>query len=397
MRSRFLTDMSAAGTADAYALLRTILAELGSGDRAIEDQAEQIARELDVDDASLWEQLAGESDYHGVTLLIEPVVAAVLRITPSAIPDSARRSFFALASRHCQAAVARESCIDRLITAFAAADIPMILLKGAALAHLIYPAPELRPMVDIDILIDPAKTETAMRVAGDLGYIFAPRHASKYARLMHHVPPAMTTQSGFRIFLEIHNDTMSPDQPYRLSFSTLAAKPRPFRRGAGPEGLALGHTDMLRHLARHTFEPARQIRLIYLYDLWRYQTIFRDEIDWRELTARFPYVIVVLRLVSHVFPSAQSATAPLRTEPTPAGVGFGMMPLAEIAAANMSPLAKMSALFGPPAWWLHGFYGVPPERSLLICRTVRHPANLARWLLRRWAAASGLLGTEVHG
>src|ERR1019366_5302243 len=122
MRSRFLTDMSAAGTADAYALLRTILAKLGSGDRAIEDQAEQIARELDVDDASLWEQLAGESDYHGVTLLIEPVVAAVLRITPSAIPDSARRSFFALASRHCQAAVARESCIDRLITAFAAAD-----------------------------------------------------------------------------------------------------------------------------------------------------------------------------------------------------------------------------------------------------------------------------------
>jgi hypothetical protein len=284
-----------------------------------------------------------------------------------------------------------------LITAFAAADIPMILLKGAALAHLIYPAPELRPMVDIDILIDPAKTETAMRVAGDLGYIFAPRHASKYARRMHHVPPAMTTQSGFRIFLEIHNDAMSPNHPHRLSFSTLASKPQPFRRGAGPDGLALGHTDMLRHLARHTFEPARQIRLIHLYDLWRYQTIFRDEIDWREIKARFPYVIVVLRLVSHVFPSAQSATAPLRTEPAPAGVGFGMMPLAEIAAANMSPLAKMSALFGPPAWWLHGFYGVPPERSLLICRTVRHPANLARWLLRRWAAASGLLGTEVHG
>jgi hypothetical protein len=226
----------------------------------------------------------------------------------------------------------------------------VLTADSAALAHLIYPAPELRPMVDIDILIDPAKTETAMRVAGDLGYIFAPRHASKYARRMHHVPPAMTTQSGFRIFLAIHNDAMSPNHPHRLSFSTLASKPQPFRRGAGPDGLALGHTDMLRHLARHTFEPARQIRLIHLYDLWRYQTIFRDEIDWREIKARFPYVIVVLRLVSHVFPSAQSATAPLRTEPAPAGVGFGMMPLAEIAAANMSPLAKMSALFGPPAW-----------------------------------------------
>src|SRR5208337_4652905 len=113
MRSCSLTDMSAAGAADTYVLLRTILAELGPGERGIEDQAEQIARELDAGDASLWEQLAGESGYHGVTLLIEPVVGAVSRMTPSAIPDSARRSFFALASRHRQAAVARESCVDR--------------------------------------------------------------------------------------------------------------------------------------------------------------------------------------------------------------------------------------------------------------------------------------------
>ncbi len=397
MRSCSLTDLSAAGAADTYVLLRTILAELGPGGREMENQAEQIARELDVNNAFLWQQLADDSDYHGVTLLIEPVVAAVLKMTPSVIPEDVRRSFFALASRHRQAALARESCVDQLLKAFAAAGVPMILLKGAALAHLIYPTPALRPMSDIDILIDPADSQAAIKLAEGLGYVFAPRHASKYAKRMHHLPPAITTQSGFRIFLEIHNDAMSPNQPHRLSLATLAAKPQPFRRGSGLDGLALGHTDMLRHLARHAFEPARQIRLIHLYDLWRYQTIFRDEIDWRELEARFPYVIVVLRLVSHVFPSVQSATASFAAEPIPAGVGFGMMPLAEIAAANMSTAAKMSALFGPPAWWLHGFYGVPPEQSLLVCRTVRHPANLARWLLRRWAAASGLLGTEVHG
>jgi hypothetical protein len=41
----------------------------------------------------------------------------------------------------------------------------------------------------------------------------------------------------------------------------------------------------------------------------------------------------------------------------------------------------------PGPWWLHGYYGVPPERSLLLCRTVRHPLTLARWLGRRLAAA----------
>ena len=47
--------------------------------------------------------------------------------------------------------------------------------------------------------------------------------------------------------------------------------------------------------------------------------------------------------------------------------------------------AKLAALFSPPAWWLHGFYGVPPENSLLICRTVRHPAMVARWMAMRLA------------
>jgi Uncharacterised nucleotidyltransferase len=390
MSSCALTNTSVAAAPDAHALLRTILTKLGAGDREGKYQPERIARQLYAN-ASLWQQLASETDYHGVTLLIEPILAALLKMTPGVISDSARRSFFALASHHRQAAIARESCIDCLLSAFAAAEIPMMLLKGAALAHLIYPSPALRPMLDIDILIDPANSSAAIKLAESLGYVFAPRHSSKYAKHMHHLPPAMTTQSGFRVFLEIHNDTMSPNQPQRLGLSTLAVKPRPFRRGSGPDGLTLGHTDMLRHLARHAFEPARQIRLIHLYDLWRYHTIFRDEIDWREIEARFPYVIVILRLVSYVFPSTNAATAALESNAAPAGVGYGMVPLAEIAAANMSMADKMSALFGPPAWWLHGFYGVPPEQSLLICRTIRHPATLVGWLLRRWAAASGLL------
>jgi hypothetical protein len=394
MRFHFSTDMSAGGTADAYALLRKILAELAPGERGIRPQAERIARELEVKGASLWEQLAGESDYHGVTLLIEPIIAALFRKTQNAAPADVRRAFFALVSRHRQAAVIRESCVDRLLTAFAAADIPMILLKGAALAHLIYPTPELRPMVDIDILIDPAKTEAAIRIAGDLGFTFASRHASKYAKRMHHVPPAVTNQSGFRIFLEIHTDTMSPYQPYSLTWATLTARPQPFRRGLGPDGLALGHTDMLRHLARHAFEPARQIRLIHLYDIWRYQTIFRDEIDWREIEARFPYVLVVLRLISYVFPIMPSTTDPTSPAcaPCPAGVGHGMAPLSEIASSDISVVAKLSALFGPPAWWLHGFYGVPLDESLLICQTIRHPAMVARWLLTKFFSPVQLPG-----
>jgi hypothetical protein len=319
-----------------------------------------------------------------------PIVAARLRTTPGVISVDARRSYFALASRHRQLAAIREAAIDHLLAAFAAAAVPIIVLKGAALAHLIYPSPELRPMVDIDVLIDPIHAEAAVRIASDLGYAFASRHPSKFAGRLHHIPVGEIVQSGFRLFLEIHIEAMHLDQPRRLNLLNLASKPRPFDRGGGPPGLALGHTDMLRHLAGHAFDPAHRIRLIHLYDLWRYQAIFHDQIDWPEIEARFGYVMVVLRLVSQVFAGAPPASAAAGS--VPAGLGLAMIPLAEITASDMSLRKKLGAIFNPPAFWLHGFYGVPPEQSLLICRTVRHPVILARWLLARAAGLAGFAG-----
>ena len=147
---------------------------------------------------------------------------------------------------------------------------------------------------------------------------------------------------------------------------------------------------MLRHLASHAFEPARRIRLNYLYDIQRYHEIFRDEINWRELATRFPKLIVVLQLVSCVFSRPGAAASPIgASEPIPEGVGLGMVPLSEIAAADVGLSTKFAALFNPPAWWLHGFYGVPPDKSLLTCRTIRHPVTLARWSAKRLVAAFG--------
>ncbi len=379
---------------DANGLLRALLTDRATNDCSVASEATEqaVLRYHEIRGVPLWSSLADEAEHHGVASLIEPMITVLSKKRPEAVPDDLRRTFVALASRHRRAAIARERSIDQLLTAFATVGIPIILLKGAALAHRIYPSPELRPMVDIDALIDPADTECAVRVIRGLGYSFASRHGSRFAGRMHHLPPATNDQSGFQITLELHEDAMSPDLADSLTFATLTAKPLPFRRGGGPDGIALGHTDMLRHLGRHAFEPARRIRLKHLYDLWRYQAIFRDEINWRELALRFPDVIVALRLVSYVFESAHSLVRPVNAvaEPVPAGLGLGMVPLSEIAGADVGYIAKLAALFNPPAWWLHGFYGVPPERSLLTCRIVRHPITLARWLVRRFVAGMGL-------
>jgi hypothetical protein len=373
---------------DAYRLLRALLGALGPSDNPV-TCGDSIAANLDAE-SPLWSQLVAETDYHGLTLLVEPIIAALLELKPDAISTDARRAFFALASRHRRFAAARETAIDRLLAAFEAAGVRAILLKGAALAHRIYPAPELRPMLDIDVLIDPSQAEAAVVAASSMGYVFAPRHSSRFAGRLHHIPVAEITEAGFQIFLEIHVDAMHLDQPYRLTVSDLASPPQCFSRGAGCDGLALGHIDMLRHLAGHAFDPAHRIRLIHLYDIWRYQSAFSDEIDWKDIEARFSHVAVVLGLVQQVF--AIDPASMSRADSGPAGLGNAMLPLADILAADMNGRARFAALFLPPPWWMHGFYGVPAERSLLRCRLVQHPLTVLRWLLARGAGFSGLAG-----
>jgi hypothetical protein len=368
----------------AYSLVCALLAGRGNDDR---DDAKDAAQRVlgpwcaDCPDG-FWEQLAEETEFHGVTPLLAPMITACG--PPSGvIPDPARRIFVALSSRHRRATAAREVSIDRLLAAFGAAGVPMLLLKGAALAHSLYARPELRAAADIDILVDPADERRAVDLVRGLGYRFADRQGPMFSGRFHHLPAATMQQSGFVVALEIHRDAMSRDQPDSLTLRRLTTRPQVVIRGARPPGLAFGHVDMLRHLSRHAFEPAYRVRLIHLYDLWLYQARFRQAIDWRALAARYPHVVTALRLVDQVFAGPLGGDTETTTAAVPSGVGAGMLPLSQIAASDMGLIAKLRALLDPPAWWLHGFYGVPPGRSLWACRAVRHPATVARWLARR--------------
>jgi hypothetical protein len=60
--------------------------------------------------------------------------------------------------------------LRRIESAFAAERIPMIVLKGAAIAGTAYRDPGMRPMTDVDIWIDPDDMPRAMVAMGELGY-----------------------------------------------------------------------------------------------------------------------------------------------------------------------------------------------------------------------------------
>jgi hypothetical protein len=333
--------------------------------------------------------LAEEAEYHGVSPLVQPLVTSLSRI-PGLGPEHTHRTFLALAARHKRATAARLSCTNDLLLAFDAEHIGVVLLKGSALMHQLYARPELRPMADIDVLVARSDLDRAARVAERCGFTFADGYESRFSGRLHHLPAATTQRSGFDVALEIHDDAFSPDQNESLTFTALTEPLRRFSRGSGPDGYSLAHTDMLRHLARHAFEPATRVRLIHLYDLWLYPKVFGHEIDWPLMRAKYPHVMAALQLVRYVFSSDPSTEPFLGTvvRPAPAGPGCGMIPLSEIASSERGLARKFSALFRPPEWWLHGFYGVPPGASLHQVKWAKHPANVARWLARRACAAT---------
>ncbi len=65
----------------------------------------------------------------------------------------------------------REVELRRVIEGLASAGVPVVIIKGAALARTIYPRPELRPRLDTDLLIDGSARKPAERVLASLGYV----------------------------------------------------------------------------------------------------------------------------------------------------------------------------------------------------------------------------------
>ena len=328
------------------------------------------------------------SEYDGLALLLESDIGSVTRQTSAAVSEADRLAWAAMARRCRRVTAAREQCIDELLAAFADANFRAVLLKDAALAHLVYFHPPPCPTAGIDILVGAGDIEQAVDIARELGYMFPLSRTSRFAgRVLQHLPVAWKLQSGFEVPLRIHRDAIAADSPDSLTLANLTSPPRLLRRGAGEKGLALGHTDMLRHLAHRAFEPATTVSPRHLYEFWRYPKVFGNEIDWGEIEKRFPHVTVALQLASLGFDKEQPMVGGSERLEAPRGIGHAMMPLSAIA--RMPAAARLKALFNPSAWWLHGFYGIPLGKSLLYCRTVRHPLTLFRWLTRRLLPGTG--------
>jgi hypothetical protein len=116
-----------------------------------------------------WQAILRKAERSGLVPLVHTNLRQAARSgqVPNAVAERLRQLYH----RDTIHGVARRELLRMTLLRFSEAGVPVIVLKGAALAALVYPSPELRPMRDIDLLVN---RRDVHRVAALLGSL---RHA----------------------------------------------------------------------------------------------------------------------------------------------------------------------------------------------------------------------------
>jgi hypothetical protein len=125
--------------------------------------------------------------------------------------------------------------------------VPTIVLKGAALAQLVYGNIALRPMVDLDVLVQARDLDLAERLVRELRYVAYEgwRPAEWYRRHHHHLAPYHSPDGWSCV--EVHQHIFPLDLGVQVPIEDLWHRARPADLGPAP-ALVLAPADLLLHL-----------------------------------------------------------------------------------------------------------------------------------------------------
>jgi hypothetical protein len=131
-------------------------------DREALDEAQRIVRDGQVS----WERFLHQAAVHAVAPLMYDTVRNDGEPLPPWVREELRRSYYQTAARN---ALLFEE-LATIVRGFHQAKIPLILLKGAALAQGTYGNPALRPMSDLDLLVPSELMPRAEELLAKTGY-----------------------------------------------------------------------------------------------------------------------------------------------------------------------------------------------------------------------------------
>ena len=206
------------------------------------------------------------AETHGVHLMLADLAqtTGAAREWPPDASARARTASIDAASVH----ALRERELRRVLGRLAAAGVPCLLLKGAALAHTLYPQPHLRPRRDTDVLIRRDDVTRIDALMHDAGYTRAVETSGDLASSQRHFdgPGA----NGSLHALDVHWRIANPQVfAHSLGYDELTAS-RAAVPALGPHAWTLSpaHALALACIHRVAHHPDTD-RLLWSWDVHR--------------------------------------------------------------------------------------------------------------------------------
>jgi hypothetical protein len=330
-----------------------------------------------------WRSLPAQAETHGLT----PLLYTHLQAADIPIPNSIKEQLQTRTMQHSHANRVRAKTLAEVLDAFQSAGIDTLVLKGAALAHLVYPQPGLRPMRDVDVLVSRSQARQAQALLAELGFNAPPPGDALPAK---HLPNAQREAEGLPVSIELHHNLYANGTP-TTEMEALRLRAIPFTI-ENVTAYTLSHEDMLEHIYQHIRVNILldSLRLVWIADMVSLAERFAAEIDWPRVNSP---VRNVLALCHWLTPLSEELlqTAPLKIGRPPQGIGQEFQGWPRYALAAQRPKGYSGIVrdsFFPAEWWLRFYYGLPagPSTKLRIDpalwwgRWVRHPLHILGWV-----------------
>ena len=228
-------------------------------------------------DEEAWRRLLALAAAHGVRPLLYQRLADS-RIAPH-VPAGVQRTLREAARRAADRILRMQLQLAELATALTAESIPVIVLKGAYLAQIVYPSLALRDMQDIDLLVSRERLHRATAVVLWRGYTpLRPFLVEQEAAAQHHVTRLKKPDA---LSVEIHWNIVTPNQTYSIDPTILWTHAVPVQIG-GSSVLCLSAEHLLLHLCAHaSYQHGFEFGIRTLVDIAATIRRFGTELDWR--------------------------------------------------------------------------------------------------------------------
>lgn len=330
-----------------------------------------------------WDDLLYQAEEQGMGPLLHRHLAEI----EGEVPGTFLRGLRFLSLRHKQANVLLMKSLHHILSLLEAEGIPVLVLKGAALCHTLYPEISLRPMRDIDLLLAKEDVQHAHAFLQKKGFRTS---TAVLPDGYFHLPPLFKNVDGMHVCVELHHDLFPDDPPYYqpLPFAELYQNRLVFEVEGMP-AYTLATEEMLWHLYQHGFHAPltyESYRLISVSDIVGLVEDKVKELDWEKITAIYPQLFRALPLFHYITPWNDTVLTriPFNKRVAPSGVGesFKGWPRVQLTQQrNIGAVEILRHTLFPAQWWLMLYYSTGDGLlSSIWCRLVWHPMHVLRWV-----------------